>query len=297
MNEKIRFYKERLGLDDAVFTRIDHNDTMVAVVYKIDSPSRKPLILKICTRDKDYYRELYFLTALTDAMAVPRVDSVVAPTTGRYGAILMESLEGSHIIGKDWTSDLAHDIGVQLAVLHSKRTTMYGDCSKEETLTPNVVQYFQDKFLEELKECEGHLSETTITQCKDFYETHKGALNSVDGPSLVHRDFHPGNILVNKGKLSGIIDWASARFGFSEQDFCSMEHRSWPNNPQCKQALLDGYASVREIPDHSSIMPLLRLGRALAVIGFTVKNGTWNGRNQAIYQFNRDYLDSIGLTL
>jgi aminoglycoside phosphotransferase (APT) family kinase protein len=29
-------------------------------------------------------------------------------------------------------------------------------------------------------------------------------------PSLVHRDFHPGNVLWSRGRLSGIVDWANA---------------------------------------------------------------------------------------
>jgi len=91
----------------------------------------------------------------------------------------------------------------------------------------------------------------------------------------------------------GIIDWASARFGFAEQDFCSMEHRNWPRNPEHKQSLLEGYSSIRQVPNYKAIMPLLRLGRALAVIGFTVTNGTWKGKDQEIYQYNRRFLDKF----
>ena len=29
-------------------------------------------------------------------------------------------------------------------------------------------------------------------------------------PTFVHRDFHPGNVLWRRGRLSGVVDWANA---------------------------------------------------------------------------------------
>lgn len=40
-------------------------------------------------------------------------------------------------------------------------------------------------------------------------------------------------------------------------------------------------------------MPLLRLNRAIAVIGFTVKRNTWNATNSRSYQFNRKFVDNF----
>lgn len=36
---------------------------------------------------------------------------------------------------------------------------------------------------------------------------------------------------------------------------------------------LNGYASIRPVPDHEVVMPFLRLDRAIAIIGFTVNRG------------------------
>ena len=73
-----------------------------------------------------------------------------------------------------------------------------------------------------------------------YYESQQHLFDSVDGPCMIHRDFRPGNMIVHHGKLMGILDWASTRFGFAEQDFCSMEHRHWPGNPEHKHSLLAG---------------------------------------------------------
>ena len=91
----------------------------------------------------------------------------------------------------------------------------------------------------------------------------------------MHRDFRPGNIIVHEGKLQGIIDWAGARASFAEEDLCSLEHGEWSNNPHSIKPLLAGYASIRPVPDYMRLIPFLRLNKAIATIGFTVKRGTW----------------------
>jgi hypothetical protein len=61
MDNLVIQYREHLGLKNANFLRIDHDDAMVALVYKITQPNAAPLILKICSRSHDYLREVYFL--------------------------------------------------------------------------------------------------------------------------------------------------------------------------------------------------------------------------------------------
>ena len=67
----IEKYMELLGLSGAEFCRIDHDDTMIAVVYKVLRPSNPPLILKLCAHEQDYHREIYFLRLLGDSLPVP----------------------------------------------------------------------------------------------------------------------------------------------------------------------------------------------------------------------------------
>ncbi len=50
---------------------------------------------------------------------------------------------------------------------------------------------------------------------------------------------------------------------------------------------------IRKVPDYKSMIPLLRLSRAVAAVGFTVKRGTWNSRHSKLYQFNRRHLESL----
>lgn len=74
-------------------------------------------------------------------------------------------------------------------------------------------------------------------------------------------------IIASEGKVQGIIDWSSGRGGFAEDDFCPLEFGEWPL--RCKNAFLEGYASIRKVPDYKPIMPLLLLSRAVAAVSFT----------------------------
>jgi Ser/Thr protein kinase RdoA (MazF antagonist) len=107
----------------------------------------------------------------------------------------------------------------------------------------------------------------------------------------VHRDFRPGNVIIHDGKIQGIIDWASGRASFAEEDFCPLEHGEWPTSPVTKASFLAGYASIRPVPDYSQIMPLLRLSRSFATMGFLIKKGTWKTIHARVYQSNRQSLD------
>ena len=95
MDNLITSYQQRLTLQNATFSRIEHEDAMVAIVYKVTLSTGTPLILKICTRSNDYLREVYFLTHFAGTLPVPRIIQLVPPEEGIHGAILMECLPGT----------------------------------------------------------------------------------------------------------------------------------------------------------------------------------------------------------
>jgi aminoglycoside phosphotransferase (APT) family kinase protein len=55
------------------------------------------------------------------------------------------------------------------------------------------------------------------------------ALVAQSGPSLLHNDFHPKNILVDNGALSGVIDWECSQFGEPDFELCHLIH--WCDYP------------------------------------------------------------------
>ncbi len=293
MTPLIPLYKERLNLQHAEFTFVDHDDAMVATVFKVTLENDKHLILKVCSRIGDYLREAYFLSHFTGKLPVPRIIQLIPPEANLHGAILMECLPGELLKTENLDDNLAHEIGSLLGRMHFERVKGYGDLTDPTSLSIDPRVPFTMKFEEGLEECVNHLSIALLEKCRRYYDQHIDALNSTDGPCVIHRDFRPGNIIIDQGKIQGIIDWSSARGGFAEEDFCPLEFGEWSNNPDYKNAFLAGYANVRKVPDYHHILPLLRLSRAIGAIGFTVKRDTWQGKGSKIYWFNRKHLESF----
>jgi Ser/Thr protein kinase RdoA (MazF antagonist) len=290
-------YKKLLNLDPKTeFLPIVHEDAMVAIVYKILEPGNSPYILKICERPNDFHREIFFLEYFAKSLPVPRIIKTVAAGKNISSAILMHYLPGNLLKTTDLNHTLAHHIGAVLAQIHSNSTQGFGDLSQPDQLTTDPCFHFTQKFTEGIAECKNHLPTALIKKCSAYYEANRQALTAVDGPCMIHRDFRPNNIIVQNHELQGIIDWSSGRASFAEDDFCPIEHEEWLGFSTYKKSFLTGYASIRPVPNLSKIMPLLRLNRAIAVIGFTVKRGTWNGINARTYQFNHEFLKNFFVT-
>ncbi|MBM3183874.1 MAG: aminoglycoside phosphotransferase family protein [Chlamydiae bacterium] len=264
---------------------------MVAAVFKITQSGNPDLILKVCSRKGDFLRESYFLSRFAGKIPVPRIIQLIEREEGMDGAVLMEYIDGALLTTEAVTSALAWEIGSLLARIHLEYAEGYGDLTDPTHLSADPRIPFKMKFAEGIEECKGHLPERLLETCRYYFDKDMNLLLSADGPCVIHRDFRPGNLIIAHGKVQGIIDWSSGRGGFAEDDFCPLEFGEWPAD--CKRSFLEGYASIRKVPDYKSMMPLLCLSRAVAAVGFTLKRGTWNSRNSKLYQFNRRHLESL----
>ncbi|MEN9654098.1 MAG: hypothetical protein RL235_210 [Chlamydiota bacterium] len=338
-------YKEKLHFQKAHFELIDHEDTLVATVFKITQPNGEKFILKICSRTQDYLHEAYFLTHFRSKIPVPRIIKLLPPkddlyredlkncetgkeaasnfrsgvsgralkhaanedekfeakptalgnqssiASGIHGAILMECLPGTLLNPTMLTNELCYELGTLLGTIHLDPVEGYGDLTEPKQLSFDPRVPFTQKFDEGMAECQGHLPNTLLKKCRRYYNNHIDLLLEADGPCIVHRDFRPGNIIVDQGKTRGIIDWSSARGGVAEEDFCILECDESPMHPSHRQSFLSGYAQIRKVPEYHRILPLLRLSKAVGVIGFTVKRGTWKHKGSKIYQLHRQYIE------
>lgn len=287
-------YQKRLHLQQAVFTQIDHNDAMVATVYKIVETNGMQYILKICAQDRHYFREVYFLKYfLSKNLPVPRIIQLIQPERNMKGAILMECLPGAVLKVENLTSELAYTLGTMLAYIHLQRCETFKDFAYPQDLEDDLKIQFALKFEEDLVECHNLLSESLIEKCRHYFEEHLHFLDAVDGPCVTHRDFRPGNVIVDQGQIKGIIDWSSGRSGFAEEDFSLLEHGVWSIHPQSRDPFLMGYESIRSIPSYSKIMPLLRLNKAIGTIGFMHKRKISSGIHADLFQFNLHFIEKF----
>lgn len=291
MDNLVDLYRRKLNLPNAIFTYIDHEDAMVAAVFKISQIGSPDLVLKVCSRKGDFLRESYFLNRFVDKIPVPKIIQLIEPEAGLHAAVLMECVKGDLLKSEAINKTLTWEIGSLLARIHIEHANGYGDLTDPSHLSDDPRIAFTMKFEEGIEECKGHLPENLLETCRRHFDKDIDLLLSADGPCVIHRDFRPGNIIASDGKVRGIIDWSSSRGGFAEDDFCPLEFGEWPAN--CKGSFLEGYASVRKVPDYKPMMPLLRLSRAVAAVGFTVKRGTWESRNSKLYQFSLSHLESL----
>lgn len=291
MNHLIAQYKQLLDLQDSRFSLIEHEDAMVAVVYKVTASSGKEYVLKICLRHDDYLRESHFLKLFEGKIPVPRIMQLVKPDKDIHGAILMEYLPGNLLNVTDLNEKLAYEIGCILAKIHANKTQGHGDLTQPKQLSVDPCIPFMLKFEEGIDECKDHLPGSLIDECRIAFDRQINLLAGADGPCIVHRDFRPGNVMVFNNQIQGVIDWSSGRGGFAEEDFSPIEQGEW-SYPH-KKALLNGYASIRSIPHYLELMPLLRLSKVIGVIGFTVKRGIWNSSHSCLYEWNRRRLEEL----
>jgi Ser/Thr protein kinase RdoA (MazF antagonist) len=87
---------------------------------------------------------------------------------------------------------------------------------------------------------------------------------------LIHADLHPGNVLIDAGRLS-VIDFDDAAFGWHGFDLAVALFYAWARSdfPALRDAFLDGYAKRRRpIEGLEQDLPLFLLLRGLMLIGW-----------------------------
>lgn len=287
----IDFYKQKFNLQDYKINKIEHENGLVAQVYKVQL-NDKYFILKI-DKLNNHLREIYFLEYFANKIPMPKIYNKFEDVQSQSGAILMEYLEGELLNIEQFNNQIAYQCGIILAQIHSNKMQYYGDIIDKDSFTDNPRKIFTQKFQEGLDECKNILPKELIEKSnKYFYKHINNLLNIADGPCIIHRDFRPGNIIVKNNQVQGIIDWASGRIGFAQEDFVAMEHTEWSINSSTKQSFLDGYTSIRPVPEFNNIMPLLRLNRTIATLGFIFKRNL-HKKSPKLYDYNYNFLKNF----
>ncbi len=94
-----------------------------------------------------------------------------------------------------------------------------------------------------------------------------------DSYSLIHADLHPGNLLLDDGRLH-VIDFDDAGFGWHAYDIAValFRVRSLPHGKRIAAALVAGYRTRRALPDALlSLLPMFLLVRELALVGWVMQ--------------------------
>jgi Ser/Thr protein kinase RdoA (MazF antagonist) len=90
------------------------------------------------------------------------------------------------------------------------------------------------------------------------------------GFGLIHADPHPGNVIVVAGALS-VIDFDDAGFGYHLYDLAAIliQFQDEADFPAYRTALLQGYRSVRSLPEAMlDLLPAFLVIRGLGLLGW-----------------------------
>lgn len=273
--------------DALVAEAIDHFglsvDTLEAVhesysstVRLITLMSGERMILKIPYVRIKLYRELQALEDLGDLPVPAVLDAWIREDEGP-GAMLLSVLPGSTIRGLV-SAPIARQMGQLLARLHTHKLDHFGEISADHGMTGSDWWAIMDQRFEGWKPlCKPVMPEDLYRRTLERYAELKADLPEPDGPCWAHYDYRPANILVDVPpggddlRITGLLDFESARGGSADLDFVKISHRVWDIVPGTKEAFCEGYAAVRPVPDIERTLSYYRLHNAFGGIAWCVR--------------------------
>lgn len=261
-----------------------------STVYKIRLINHRTVYIKIPYSQAKLELEYTVLKRLRNELPVPELLDYWEGNEEVTGALLLSAINGAPITEKVDTA-LAYDIGVHHAMLHaiipneqdfkSSVSNVYGQW------TAFIKRLFYS-FAEDVKEV---IDPRLYEQSLKHFEHQLNLLPSPDGPSFIHMDFRPGNILVHENQVVGIIDFESVRIGAVEMDFTKINRDIFMKYPGTREAYQKGYESIRPLIDLQEVLPFYRFTDAFNSIGWCKRRGI--EKHQAFLQENLAYLNDF----
>jgi Ser/Thr protein kinase RdoA (MazF antagonist) len=265
ITQAIAYFK----LDVASIQPVEGSYSSSVRILSLQSGER--LVLKIPFIQRKVQRELNALQHLQAELPVPQVVDAWLPDDDQPGALLLSLLPGKIITGKV-SQKLAYSLGELLARLHTHELPRFGDGFDSNELMPaGWWELFDQAYKGWQPLCEQVLPATLIQRTLSVYDMLSEAIPEPDGPCYVHYDFRPGNVLVQRGRISGLIDFESTRGGSADYDFIKIKNEVWDVSTETRAPFLAGYQSIRDLPDIERTLPLYALHNAYGGIAWCVR--------------------------
>lgn len=253
-------------------------------VFKLTLVSGEDVYVKIPFNMDKLFREFQVLEILKDVIPVPKVLDIWYGDESNTGALLLSAIQGVPCT-ENMDEKLSFQMGVYHAMLHEVKTPGYGYHSTDgfKFLDQNNWRLHIKNNFEKWKEpCKELLEPALYERCILHFDGVFSALPDPDGPCFVHMDFRPGNILVNGNRVTGIIDFESARGGSSEIDFTKINRYIWEVNPRTKSPYFEGYQTIRNMLNLEIILPFYNFYDAFGAVVWCKNRGV--ERNQSFLQ-------------
>ena len=247
-------------------------DSHSSTVYKCQLVNREKVYLKIPYSKLKFQRELEAYEILKGNVAIPEMLDYWYGDEESTGAFLLSELKGEPLTSKA-SPPVAYQVGVLHAQMHEIKPPAGQILTGIENEFPNWSNFIEKQFYSFAEDVKEILDAYLYKQAIAKFERMKEQLPSPDGPSFVHMDFRPANIIVDHNKLAGMIDFESVRFGSTEIDFTKLYRDFLCFDVLLYQAYQEGYNSIRPLIDLEVVLPFYRFTDTFNSIGWCKRRG------------------------
>lgn len=239
-----------------------HSNERVAV-FIIDDK----YLLKIF--NTEFVNELKQLKRLDHLPQVPKIRYCSEAEDSEDKFMILDFIQGDELFSSLGTlsettqKEIAHDLFGFLQKLFEAKNTAY-DIGHYIPLVPNFAGSWQDGHAEYQRQIKNNIAEIPLQQRSkeliaeafNYFLENRGSLEFQLGPTLLHNDLHPKNIIIKEGAFSGIIDWECSQFGEPDFELCHVIHWClFPPDADIKKmtpftkTLLHAFSAFYQIPD------------------------------------------------
>ena len=179
-------------------------------------------------------------------------------------AVMYSWLEGEEL-GDEPTLSQLHEVGKAIAILHQESSDF---ALSADAALPTFNDFFwgTEDYLFSDKSKLSNSDRALIQEAHDHIMKLTNELYSNSPVHIIHADFHGWNLMWNEGQLS-IFDFDDCGFGIEAQDLAVVLY--YLDTPEQDVALLNGYKSIRPLPQYSDIaMKALLLQRRLLLLNY-----------------------------
>lgn len=261
---------DRFGLQVQSVSDVENSHS--STVYKCTLKNGENVFLKIPYTKLKWQRELEAYEVLKGRVAIPEMLDYWSGDDACPGAFLLSELKGKPLT-TDVLPTVAFQVGVLQATMHTVRPPEGKLLTGIQNEFSNWSHFIEKQFYGFAEDVITVVDEHLYRKAIEKFEEMKQQLPPHDGPSFVHMDFRPANIIIDGDRVSGMIDFESVRFGSTEIDFTKLNRDFLSFNPAFYEAFQEGYKSIRPLIDLETVLPFYSFIDAFNSIGWSKRRG------------------------
>lgn len=247
-------------------------DSHGSTVFKCTLRHGENIFVKIPYSKLKCQRELEAYEMLKGRVAIPNLLDYWAGDEECPGAFLLSALKGQPLTAQA-SPTVAYQVGALHASMHLVQPPAGQPLAGIQNEFPDWSSFVERHFYSFAEDVKDVVEPSLFNQAIVHFEKIKYQLPSPDGPSFIHMDFRPANIIVDGQNVSGTIDFESVRFGSTETDFTKINRDFLSLDSTLNQAYQEGYKSIRPLIDLEMVLPFYRFTDAFNSIGWCKRRG------------------------